>query len=71
MREGRIRLVLEETAEVVYEGPPHRIEFANDPLRIVGVIFRILDCEFPRAGVYNMEFWYDDQLLATQTIQVR
>src|SRR4051794_26461425 len=66
-----LRIVQDETEEVVYDGPPHRVEFTGGPLQVVGVLFRVLDCPFPAAGHYRVEFWHEDQCLAHQSIEVR
>jgi hypothetical protein len=50
--QGQIVVVNADTEEPVYVGSPHTIDCGSDPLRVMGVTFRILVCEFPAAGLY-------------------
>ena len=39
-------------------------------LRPTSVLVRLLDCEFPARGVYFVEFWYDDEWLVDQRLDI-
>ena len=39
------------------------LRFGPDPIEILGVPFRIRDCVFPHAGLYTVQFWYEDRLI--------
>jgi hypothetical protein len=49
----------EDTGQVVFATPKRRVTFPADPLKVVGVPFRIQDCRFPAAGLYSVQFWYN------------
>jgi hypothetical protein len=42
----------------------------HNRLRPTSVIVRLLDCEFPGRGVYFLEFWYDDEWLGDQRLDI-
>jgi hypothetical protein len=69
--EGQIVCVLEETGQKVFETRKRPIVFGSDPLEIVGVPFRILDCPFPQAGRYLVQFWYDGELVEERPLRLR
>lgn len=69
--DGRIVCVFEETAEKVFETPNRTIAFGTDPLEVVGVPFRIRDCPFPRAGLYLVQFWYNDREIEQRPLRLR
>jgi hypothetical protein len=68
---AHLRLVLEETGQTVWVFPERELVFPPDPLEVHGVIFRILDCRFPQPGLYNLEFIYEGQCLAQQSLRLR
>jgi hypothetical protein len=67
---GEIRLRIEEadTNALVYESPKLKVSLGNDPLRKHGLPFRIRDLLFPAAGLYIVEFWYNEARLAEETL---
>jgi hypothetical protein len=46
-------------------------DFGNDPLEVFGLPFRIRDCLFPDAGLYWVEFWYNDRMVAQEPLLLR
>jgi hypothetical protein len=66
-----LRLIFEETGEVVWQTKRLPIAFGPDPVALRGVIFRDHQVPFPARGVYIVQFWYNDQMLAQQTIVAR
>jgi hypothetical protein len=49
--EGRIVVMDAETEQVTFSGQGHIIEFDADPLKVLGAIFRLGACPFPRPGL--------------------
>lgn len=68
---GQIRCIYEGPAEMVFTSAVHPIRFGNDPLDVVGVPFRIQACRFPTAGLYSVQFWYNDERLAERPLRLR
>src|SRR5689334_7418413 len=66
---GRIVVVDAETGADVFGCHPDEMAFGNDPLERVGKIFRLLNCRFPSAGQYRVEFRYNGKALAHQTVE--
>jgi hypothetical protein len=67
----QLKLVFEETGQTVWETQAQQIAFGADPLALHGIIFRDRHVPFPAQGVYSVQFWYNDQLLAQQTVRAR
>jgi hypothetical protein len=61
----------EETGETVFETPRRPITFGVDPLDVTGIVFRIRDCWFPRAGLYSIQFWYDGVIAEQRPLLLR
>jgi hypothetical protein len=61
-RVGEVRVRIEEadTNTLIYQTPKLKISLGNDPLKKRGLPFRIRDLPFPFAGLYLVEFWYND-----------
>ena len=68
---GWIRIIFEETEELIFETSHRSMQFGNDPLRLAGIKFQIMECPFPKPGVYRIEFWYNNECLAHQTLECR
>ena len=68
---GLIVCVFEETGQKVFETPPRQIAFGADPLEVVGLPFRIRDCPFPQAGLYLVQFWYNDAKIEERPLRLR
>jgi hypothetical protein len=69
--EGRIVMVNADTGKETYTGQAHTIRFPSDPLKVIGVSFRITSCSFPEPGLYWVEFRYNDLMVARQPLLVR
>ncbi len=69
--QGKIVCVKEETNRAIFVTRNHTIEFVADPLEVIGVPFRILDCRFPETGLYTLQFWFDNQKLAESPLRIR
>lgn len=68
---ARIRCILEEMDEVIFETPNQPILFGPDPLEVVGVPFRISNFVFPSPGLYQVEFWYNDIRVDQRPLRLR
>src|SRR5436190_20154240 len=60
--QGRVVVLFADTGEAVLVGPEHPISFVPNPLLIRILSFRLRNCVFPRAGLYYVQFWYDDEI---------
>jgi hypothetical protein len=71
--EVELRIVHADTGQFVYPGPqvPWRADLPSDPLEVVGLPFRIRNIEFPEAGLYWVQLWYNSQLLAQASVLLR
>lgn len=76
LRNGRgpgtamISAVNEDTGETCWNSVPMRINFGADPLETRWLSFRMKEVTFPNAGVYSVEFRYNDIVLASQALIV-
>jgi hypothetical protein len=55
----------------VFRTRTRTIPLANDPLEVVGAMFRIRNCLFQAAGLYWVQFWYNEQMIAQQPLVLR
>jgi hypothetical protein len=60
-----------DTNQIVFRSPAHSLSFEPDPLAVQGAVFRLLECPFPEPGLYSIEFWYNDKVIARQPLLVR
>ena len=67
----QIRCIFEETNQSIFATPIRRIQFGRDPVEILGMPFRIRDCLFPFPGVYSLQLWYNNELLAHSPLRLR
>jgi hypothetical protein len=67
---GEIWVTLQsaETDEVIFQTRPRAVTFPNDPVAVYGLRFRIRHCTFPGPGLYWIQFWYNNHVLAQQPI---
>ena len=68
---GKVVCVHEASGETVFETRPRPISFGPDPVEVIGVPFRIRDCNFPRPGLYSVQFWYEDRLVEERPLRMR
>jgi hypothetical protein len=67
---AKLRLLDDATEAVVVEFS-HPVTFPADPLTVSGIPWRLTDLEFPKPGVYRIEFLYNDVSLAQQLLEAR
>jgi hypothetical protein len=60
----RIEIHQAATGQTVYSTKTYDHDFGNDPLHLFGLPFRIHNCVFPEPGLYTVEFWYNNGVLA-------
>ena len=67
---GEVKVEIREadTDEVVFVTRTRTVGFPDNPLSVHGMRFRLRNCRFPAAGLYWVQFWYDNQMLAQQPI---
>jgi hypothetical protein len=68
---ARIVCVSDESEGTVFETPERQVAFGPDPLEVVGLTFRIRDCQFPNPGMYSFQFWYNGKLLEERPLLLR
>jgi hypothetical protein len=62
------RIVHADSGTAVFKSEKHVHDFGHDPLKAHGVPCRIRDCSFPEGGLYWLQFWFNDALLAQQEL---
>jgi hypothetical protein len=66
-----IKCVFEDTDQIIFKTTKQSIRFPKDPLEVIGVPFRIRDCQFPVQGLYSIQFWYDERKVSDCPLQLR
>ncbi len=69
--EGWVECVNDDTGARVFASGRHPLAFGDDPLRVVGVRFRLTDCTFPAAGMYAVQFRYNGHVVDRRYLRVR
>ncbi len=68
---AQITCVLEEDGRKIFATPRREVTFPPDPLEVIGVPFRIRDCLFPKAGLYSIQFWYNETMVEQRPLRLR
>ena len=68
---ARIEIHQEDTGQTIFRSQTREVSFGNDPLGIKGIVFRVRDCSFPVAGLYRVEFWYNNNMIAQHPLLLR
>jgi hypothetical protein len=69
--EGRIEIQQADTDRVIFRTQTRTITLSNDPLELVGIVFRVQDCLFAEPGLYWFQFWYNEEMIAQQPVLLR
>lgn len=69
--DGRIEVYHADSGQIVFRTRTRTIPFGNDPLEVVAAIFRIRNCLFQESGLYWVQFWYNEKMIAQQPILLR
>lgn len=67
----RIDIQHADSGDVIYRTRTRIVPLTSDPLEVVGVTLRLRDCLFPEPGLYWVQFWYNDRMLAQQPLILR
>lgn len=67
----QVAVVTADDETAVYESDPTPLTHPTDRHQVGGVVFRVLDCVFPRPGLYWVEFRYDGLLVQREPVIVR
>ncbi len=66
-----LRIVQADTSLEVFSTKIRSHDFGKDPLRAHGLPFRLRHCRFPGPGLYWIQFWFNNSLLAQQDLFAR
>jgi hypothetical protein len=66
-----LRIIHADSGETHFSIKPKIVSFANDPLHVYGLPFRLRNCLFPSRGLYWIQFWFNDACLSQQDLMVR
>lgn len=69
--EGRIVIAEADSETEVYVGDGHPMTFPQDPVQVVGAIFRISAWLISRPGLFWVEFRYNGNMISRQSLVVR
>jgi len=69
--DGRIEIQHANSGQVLFRTRTRTIPFGSDPLELFAASFRIRNCLFPEAGLYWIQFWYNEQMVAQQPLLLR
>jgi hypothetical protein len=67
----RVEIQHAESGDLVIRTQPRTVGLPTDPLEVVGMTFRLKDCVFRERGLYWVQLWYNDQVLAQQPLVLR
>lgn len=72
-RPGRCQVVCvwDEDGSRVFASAERFVDFPGDPLAVHGVSFRLKGFQFPRPGVYSVQFHFNGQLVEERPITAR
>src|SRR5579885_1435133 len=70
---GKVRVAIQdaETEAIIFQTRPRAVSFSGDPLAVYGCKFRFRRITFPKRGLYWIQFWYDNDMLAQLPIILR
>jgi hypothetical protein len=69
--DGRVEIRHADSDQVVFRAQTRTIPFGSDPLEVYAVTFRIRSCVFENPGLYWIQFWYNDEMIAQQPLVLR
>jgi hypothetical protein len=68
----RVAYVDGEEEQALFGSPERTLDFAgHSPLELLGVTFRIRDCQFPHPGQYVVQFWYNGAKIEERPLRLR
>jgi hypothetical protein len=69
--QGHVELQHADSGEVIFRTRTRTMPLGNDPLEVVGVVFRIRNCLFPTPGLYWVQFLCNGEIVAQQPLLLR
>lgn len=69
--EAKISVVEADSDSIAFTSAPHQIAFGTDPLEVLGLVFRIQECLFPRSGLYWVQFLFNDTIIAQESLLLK
>jgi hypothetical protein len=69
--QANITCVHADSEQDVFATAPRSVQFGEDPLSVVGLVFRILDVPIPERGLYYVQFCYNGEAISQQPLLVR
>ncbi|HEY3787673.1 MAG TPA: hypothetical protein VGL71_02410 [Urbifossiella sp.] len=71
--EAKVRVEIRnaDTDQVVFRTRTRDVTFSNEPLVVHGLRFRMIGCPFPDPGLYLVQLWYDEGMLAEIPIMLK
>ena len=69
--DGRIELQHADSGQIVFRTRTRTIPFGSDPLEVQGISFRLRNIFFSEAGLYWVQFWYNEQMIEQQPLLLR
>jgi hypothetical protein len=69
--EGRIEIQHADSSQVVFRTRTRTVPLGSDPLEVAGITFRMRNCLFREPGLYWVQFWYNEQMIAQQPLVLR
>jgi hypothetical protein len=69
--DGRIEIQHADSGQVMFRTRTRTIPFVSDPLEVSGVTLRLRDCFFQEPGLYWIQFWYNEQMIAQQPLVLK
>ena len=69
--EGRIEVRHADSDQLAFRTQTRTIPFGKDPLEVYGATFRIRNCLFRENGLYWVQFWYNERVIAQQPLVLR
>jgi hypothetical protein len=69
--EARVAVRHADTDAVVQLSQRYRITFPADPLRLVYLKILVQNCTFPRPGLYTVELYWNQSLVAQESLRLR
>lgn len=67
----RLNVQHADSGLVIFRTKTRTLDWGNDPLEVLGVTFRLRDILFPQAGLYWLQQWYNDSMIAQQSLLLR
>ena len=68
----RVAFVDVDPEQPIFGSSVRPLDFTgHTPLDLLGVVFRLRDCQFPQAGRYSVQLWYNGQQIEERPLVLR